>query len=88
MPQSTFNDLSIIKELGSILRGEHITYRGDKRVNGAHFLRGIAKQFPDKAVALASHIERKPLYFCDQCNISERSVLMAARVLKGTMIDM
>ncbi len=80
--------LATMTELGQILRGEHPAWEGDSRANGGAFLRRIRNDMPEEAARLALDLERNTNDFAVEANVSPRSVLIAAGVLRGDFLSM
>jgi hypothetical protein len=80
--------VDIVNELGSILRGEHPAWRGDRRANGGLFLRIIRDDMPGLAAALADDLRRNLNDFAELSEVSPRTLTLAAMVLSGDTIDL
>jgi hypothetical protein len=69
--------------LGEILRGMHPAWGGDRRTNGYVFLRRIADDMPEHAIAMALDIERNVEGYSECSGVSPNTLRQAAKVLVG-----
>ena len=88
LSEDQFDGYGVIHELGTILRGEHPNWKGDRRENGYWFLKTIRGQFASESALLANELEHNLEKFCSECNISPRSAAMAELVLRGKLLSM
>ena len=78
--------VEVMNEFALIIRSQHPAWHGDARVNGYTFLRQVADDF-NGAPALASDIEANLMDYAEITGISPRTLGMAVRVLRGTLLS-